>query len=113
MHRTVILVLALLLSAAAAAQENMAKAEQCQAKLKMANDAGLIVDLKLQPGFVRVVVNRDAWRGMTFDQKTGLVETVECLITVGDASKAALINVFDHIDNKLVGKYNGNRLTVP
>jgi hypothetical protein len=108
-----ILLAAAVIVGPALAVEDVSRATECQTKLRKANEAGIIHDLSLEPGAVRLVVDRQTWAVMDFQTKTGMVEAVACMVTVGDRSKTARVNVFDHQNNHLVGRYDGLKLVVP
>jgi hypothetical protein len=100
------------LAGPAAAQRDMKRAEACRSKLKEAHDVGVITDVSLQPTEIRLVVDLKTWQSVDFSTKTGMVEAVVCLFTVGDTTKTAKINVYDNMNNKLVGQYDGRTLIV-
>lgn len=97
----------------AAAAPDQARADECRQQLIKAQKAGILRDMGVKPTGVQMVVDGPTWRAIDFKTKTGFVQAVSCLITEGDTTKAARVEVRDHADNKVVGKYDGRTLVVP
>jgi hypothetical protein len=96
--------------ASAIAQENMAKAEECQSRLRTVNEAGFLRDMKLGRRVVDVVVDRGAWARVDFQTKLGFAEAIRCVVTLGDPTKTVAIDIREHIDGRVVHHYTGSRL---
>lgn len=102
-----------LMSIPTGAQQDPRRAEACTATLAALAKAEIIYDLGVEPAGIRVVVDGATWASLDFQAKTRMVQLVVCTITGGDASKTGIVNVFDHLNNHVVGRYDGRKLTVP
>jgi PBP1b-binding outer membrane lipoprotein LpoB len=114
MRQAIFAAAALLVGCASAhAAPNQARAEECRAKLVKMQQAGILKDLGVKPTGVQMVVDGPTWKAIDFGTKTGFVQSVVCLITEGDETKSARVEVRDHLENKVVGRYSGSRLEIP
>jgi len=107
------IVAGLIVSGTAIAAEDRVRATECQSNLRKLNEAGVLRDLSFKPGTVVMVADRATWGQIDFGQKTRFVENVVCFITVGDKTKTARVEVRDHMENRVIGRYTGARLEIP
>ena len=101
---------ALLLGLVQAGAQGESK-ESCLQRWEQAERAKIIHSTQIDQSrgiVVRVVVDEDAWNGSTFDLKTRIAETLECVVSF----KGLFIDFHSHRTNKVLGEWRVNNLTV-
>lgn len=110
---TALLVLANLVCDAAIASEQSDRALGCELSLRKSIEAKVIRDISVEDEGIKVLVDKHTWSAMDFADQTALVKTVVCMITAGDVSKTARVNVVEPTDMTVLGKFDGLRLAIP
>jgi hypothetical protein len=93
---------------------NEAHLKQCQAKLKKAQQLGMLLDIRVNNEHFDVVVG-PTFYNVPFHSKERFAETLNCLLNAGETGPKRLCNEIDFLNwqtGKLDGKYSSCQLTL-